>query len=158
MVIPGETSPFVAGYIEQAVIETLCTFNLIPRQVFIFLVITGIWDIIAHLRQEVLMPRLVIPAHPIKGRLAAKTIAEVPTDGYKDRLVKYIPAESIAMYTFADKLLISHYGINAAGVATSVPADSVLRVSAWALFLLGLIGTPIYTGNAFQINPGRCTL
>ena len=81
------------------------------------------------------MPRLVIPAHPAKGRFAVKTIAEVPTDGYKDRLVKYIPAESIAMYIFADKLLISHYGINAAGVATSVPAGPVLHFTIWALFL-----------------------
>src|SRR5437016_1452964 len=89
------------------------------------------------------MPRLVIPPHPMKGRIAATTVADAPTDGYRERLVKYIPAESVALYTFTDKLVVSFYGINSAGVA-KVQADWVLNFAPWALFLLGLIGTPIY--------------
>jgi len=90
------------------------------------------------------MPRLVVPSHPARGRFAAETVSDVPRDEYKDRLVKYIPAESIALYTFADKLVVAYYGIDAAGHATRVPADLVFSIAPWVLFLLGLVGTPIY--------------
>ena len=90
------------------------------------------------------MPRLVVPPHPTLGRFASKTIGGQPGDDYKDRLVKYIPAESVALYTLTDKLLTSHYGIDAATGATKIPADLFLSVASWGLFLLALIGTPIY--------------
>lgn len=99
------------------------------------------------------MPRLVVPLNRTKGRFAAADITQVPNDEYKDRLVKYIPAESVAMYTFADKFLIAYYGINADGVATRVPADWVLSFAPLALFLLGFIGTPIYLRK--QRLPGQ---
>lgn len=66
-----------------------------------------------------------------------------PGDDYQDRLVKYIPAESVALYAFTDKLLTSYYGIDAAG-RTALPPDAVLAWLPWALFLLGLLGTPAY--------------
>ena len=90
------------------------------------------------------MPRLVVPEHLGPGQFAARTLKDFPSDGYRDRLVKYIPTESVALYALTDKLLIAHYGINASGVATGAPEDSVLRVASWGLFLLGLVGTPVY--------------
>ena|SRR2546427_304795 len=90
------------------------------------------------------MPRLVVPKDPAKGRVAAKTLANATADDYRERLVKYIPAESVAVYTFTDKMVTAYYGINAAGVATKVPADNVLTIASWGLFLLCLIGTPLY--------------
>ena len=91
------------------------------------------------------MARLVIPRSPASGQLAGTvSVRDLPPDSYKDRLVKYIPAESIALYTFADKLVISHYGIDATGAITGAPADGLLTVVAPLLFFLGLVGTPAY--------------
>ena len=90
------------------------------------------------------MPRLAIPFTPGTGRLAARTTAGLPGDDYKDRLVKYIPAESVALYTFTDKLITGYYGINDAGSATRVPLDALYSILPWALFVLGVVGTPIY--------------
>jgi hypothetical protein len=93
------------------------------------------------------MPRLVVPSDPTKGRFAAQTIADLPPDGYKDRLIKYIPAESVALYTFTDKSVIAHYGIDSAGNPTLLPPDLWFSILPYGLFLLGLIGTPIYIYN-----------
>lgn len=90
------------------------------------------------------MPRLVVPVDTGVGRLATRDMAQANADDYKDRLVKYIPAESVALYTFTDKLLSAYYGIDAAGSATAHAADWLLTVLSWGLFLLALIGTPIY--------------
>lgn len=90
------------------------------------------------------MSRLVIPEVVGKGQLAAEEADRSPKDEYKDRLVKYIPAESIALYTFADKFLIAYYGIDAAGAATKNPADAALTVFSWLLVVLGFVGTPVY--------------
>jgi hypothetical protein len=89
------------------------------------------------------MPRLAIP-FPGASRLAASTTAGLPGDDYKDRLVKYIPAESVALYTFTDRLVVAYYGINDAGVATRIPADVLFNILPLGLFVLALIGTPIY--------------
>ena len=90
------------------------------------------------------MSRLVIPRTVGKGQLASEDVERAPRDDYKDRLVKYIPAESVALYTFADKFLIAYYGIDAAGNATKNPVDGVLTFFNWFLLVLGLVGTPIY--------------
>lgn len=91
------------------------------------------------------MPRLVVPKDPTKGILAAnQTLKDVPGDEYKDRLVKYIPAESVAFFAFVDKALIGFYGINNSGVPTTHTADSLLGILPWAFLILGLIGTPVY--------------
>lgn len=90
------------------------------------------------------MSRLVIPEVVGSGQLAAEEAYRSPKDKYKDRLIKYIPAESLALYTFADKFLIAYYGIDAAGTATKNPADAVLTVFSWLLVILGVVGTPIY--------------
>jgi hypothetical protein len=90
------------------------------------------------------MSRLVIPRIVGVGQLAAEDVDRSPRDEYKERLVKYLPAESVAFYAFADKLLIDHYGLNTAGIAPTIPADAVLKFFSWLLIVLGLIGTPIY--------------
>lgn len=90
------------------------------------------------------MPRLVVPNDPTKGQFATKTISGSPGDEYKDRLVKYIPAESVAFFAFADKALIGYYGINDSGVPTAHPADSLLGFLPWAFLIFGLVGTPAY--------------
>lgn len=89
------------------------------------------------------MPRLVIPGGDA-GRMKTRDYKALTPDDYKDRLLKYIPAESIAFYTFADKFLISYYGLDPAGAATARPADTTLLLVSWGLILLGLIGTPLY--------------
>jgi len=90
------------------------------------------------------MPRLAIPLRlgtPGTGQLS---VSDLPGDDYKDRLVKYIPAESVALYTFTDKLVTAYYGINESGAPTRIPPDMLLGILPWALFILGVIGTPIY--------------
>jgi hypothetical protein len=83
-------------------------------------------------------------ANPFRPGVAPPVVAHLPGDNYSDRLVKYIPAESVALYTFTDKLFTAYYGINDAGSPTRMPADMLFDVLPWALFLLGVIGTPIY--------------
>lgn len=90
------------------------------------------------------MPRLVVPTTSGKGRFAAKSISEVPPDEYRDRLIKYIPAEAVALFAFVDKTLIGYYGLNASGVPTTRPADPLMTWLPILFLLLGLIGTPIY--------------
>jgi hypothetical protein len=92
--------------------------------------------------KEIVMPRLAVPFVPGSGKLAST--AGLPGDDYKDRLVKYIPAESVALYTFTDKLVVAYYGINDKGEATRIPADFLFHFLPWALFVLALVGTPIY--------------
>jgi uncharacterized membrane protein YhaH (DUF805 family) len=90
------------------------------------------------------MPRLVVPKHAAAGRFAAESLEEIPPDKYADRLVKYVPIESVTLYTVTDKMVIAFYGISQAGTLNGAPADSVLHIVPWLLFLLGLFGTPIY--------------
>jgi hypothetical protein len=110
------------------------------------------------------MARLVVPRHVAAGRFAAANVRDLPPDTYKDRLVKYIPAESIAFYTFTDKMLIAFYGIDASGNPTKVPADTALPIVSWGLFLLTLVGTPIYlrrqqiSGQPWQLNATLATI
>ncbi len=91
------------------------------------------------------MPRLVVPKDPKAGRFAALQLNQTKADDYKDRLVKYIPVESVALYTFTDKLVASYY--------QSQPADALLTFLAWALFLVALVGTPLYLRR--QRLPGQ---
>jgi hypothetical protein len=89
------------------------------------------------------MPRLVIPLSVAKGRFAALSVSNLPPDTYRDRLIKYIPAESVTLYTLADKALTAYYGLDPAGTTTR-PADNLLAGLSWGLVLLGTVGTPIY--------------
>jgi len=92
------------------------------------------------------MSRLVIPtpasAPPIEGNLAKKATDQA-ADKYLDRLVKYIPAETVAFYTFTDKIVTGYYGIHSAGEATR-GADGLFHYVPWFLILICLVGTPAY--------------
>src|SRR4051794_20475997 len=89
------------------------------------------------------MARLVIPASDTNGHFADARAKDRPADGYSDRLVKYLPAESVAFYAAIDKVVASHFGIDS--TALSVP-HSPAGALTWAaiFFAVGLIGTPIY--------------
>jgi hypothetical protein len=111
------------------------------------------------------MPRLVVPKSKYSDAFGAQPAAAAsppapgapvpppapppaPPDTYKDRLVKYIPAESVAFYAFADKMVTARASVTADG---SVPTDpATVGMVAWVLFLLGVVLTPIYLYKARQ--------
>lgn len=89
------------------------------------------------------MVRLVVPQSAITGRLAsAKSLKNLPPDDYRDRLIKYIPAESVALYVAVDKMVNSHYGLSLLTADSVVPMQAV--IVSWLILGLGIIGTPIY--------------
>ncbi|KEQ08276.1 hypothetical protein [Pseudorhizobium pelagicum] len=88
------------------------------------------------------MSRLVVPASASNARFAGNSVKDTPPDKFKERLIKYIPAESVAFYTFADKLLVSHH--NLAGVPPQGGWPPIAVGLAWAFLLLGILGTPVY--------------
>lgn len=90
------------------------------------------------------MPRLVVAASMTDGRFAARALSDAQADDYKDRLIKYLPAESVAFYACVDKLLMAFYGIDASGSLTGKPADFALVILPWTFLVIGLVGTPIY--------------
>jgi hypothetical protein len=98
------------------------------------------------------MPRLVVPRYATSARFAAENIQDIPPDKFADRLVKYVPVESMTLYAFTDKLVIAHYGITDKGILTGAPADAAFHILPLFLFLLGLIGTPIYLHNRRMAN------
>ena len=108
------------------------------------------------------MPRLVVPKDITKGKLESRTIDTVPADDYKDRLVKYIPAESVAFYALADKLVASHYNLEGSTHATPVPAAAIAL--SWLIFGIGVIGTPLYLrrqklpGQPWKLHAGISTV
>ena len=93
------------------------------------------------------MPRLVVPTDTTKGKFASKTIDNVPADDYKDRLVKYIPAESVAFYALVDKVVASHYKLEGSPLTTPVPGQpwklhagiSTIAFALWAYTLSGTV-------------------
>lgn len=91
------------------------------------------------------MPRLVIPQHPSAGRFAGNNLEQNPPDKFADRLVKYVPIESVTLYTLTDKLVAHHYCIGQiTNCKNPAPHDPMFMVLPWFLFLLGLVGTPFY--------------
>lgn len=90
------------------------------------------------------MPRLAIPSTPGTRTLSTRSAAGLPADDYKDRLIKYIPAESVALYAFTDKLVTAYYGIDDSGMPKLHPDDLLFNILPWMLFILGIVGTPIY--------------
>jgi len=108
------------------------------------------------------MPRLVVPTDITKGKFASKTIDNVPADDYKDRLVKYIPAESVAFYALVDKIVASHYKLEGSSLTTPVP-DAAITLS-WLIFGIGVIGTPFYlkrqklSGQPWKLHAGISTI
>jgi len=66
---------------------------------------------------------------------------QTDTDDYTTRMVKYIPAEVVAFYLAADKLFIK--GAEATNIAETFVAKHLYDFSI-AVFVIALIGTPIY--------------
>lgn len=82
------------------------------------------------------MSRFVIPKRPGLAEGAAE-----PPDGFRGRLVKYVPADMVAIYTSA-----------VGGVISSRPPDSAARWIALGLIVFFLAGTIAYFG--FKVPPG----
>lgn len=89
------------------------------------------------------MARLVIPKSSTNGHFAAAGAKDRPADSYSDRLVKYLPAESVAFYAGIDKLVASHFGIDSTATAAAHVSPGAL-IWAALFFAVGLLGTPIY--------------
>jgi hypothetical protein len=90
------------------------------------------------------MPRLAVPYIPrVVGTAQPVGTAPPPGDNYSDRLVKYLPAESIAFYTATDKLFGAFYGLDSTGTASRAP-DIWFSILPSALFILGVVGTFVY--------------
>lgn len=89
--------------------------------------------------------------------------AETETDDYATRIVKYVPAEVVAFYLAADKLFVKAAAVVNANVADIFVNDH-LRYFSIAVFVIGLLGTPLYirqqaTGNdPWQVQAGVSTL
>ena len=97
------------------------------------------------------MPRLVVPRDTTKSKFAPEAMDNVPADDYKARLVKYVPAESVAFYALVDKLVASHYNLEGSSIVAPVAQAAV--VLSWLIFGLGIIGTPLYLNR--QKLPGQ---
>jgi hypothetical protein len=70
---------------------------------------------------------------------ARATLSE-KVDGYTDRLLKYIPAESVALYLTLQGIVLS-----------SVEAQA-LTTWLWFAFVIGCIGTPLYLWRIQQVS------
>jgi len=66
-------------------------------------------------------------------------------DSYLERLVKYIPAETIAVYTLIDKMVLDRAGNGS--------PDSTAETVGVVIFFVGLVGTFAYIWKLRQ--PGR---
>ncbi|NNM72071.1 hypothetical protein [Enterovirga aerilata] len=109
------------------------------------------------------MPRLVVPRSATSGNLAAASVEDQPADDYSSRLVKYIPAESVAFFACVDKLIASHFGIGNTASTTAATSSGAFALSL-IVFLLGLVGTPLYLWRRrlprqpWMLNAGIATI
>ena len=89
----------------------------------------------------VYMPDTPEPPPPVPllemARLAEPAGA---ADNYTDRLLKYIPAESVALYLTLQGIVLS-----------SVEAPA-LKAWLWFAFAIGIIGTPLYLWRIQQVS------
>jgi len=93
------------------------------------------------------MGRLVDPGGP-----SPADRSNVPQDTYSDRLVKYLPAESVAVFLSANILIVSSYGLSIDG-STTKPDDGWLFPASIIVFAIVLVATPIYLRS--QRSPGK---
>ncbi|MEJ1938818.1 hypothetical protein WDZ92_52140 [Nostoc sp. NIES-2111] len=89
------------------------------------------------------MARLVIPKSTSNAAFASARAEKLPPDTYTDRVVKYIPAESVTFFVLVDKVLIAYFGIDKAEIESASLPTFVFFLSG-AFILLGLILTPVY--------------
>ena len=72
------------------------------------------------------------PALAKEAATNTETGDQLSPDDYKDKLVKYIPAEAVAAYLTLD------------GIIRSSATGNSIRTGLWVAFVIGLIGTPLY--------------
>ena len=97
------------------------------------------------------MSRLVVP----KGLGAGELRADTPDkpDGYSERVIKYIPSEAIVFYLAADGV-----------VRVDTGSSAMLLIFGSIVFLVGLIGTPLYfrrqakPNQPWKVQATICTL
>jgi hypothetical protein len=116
-----------------------------------------------------------LQASPVRAQIvtvapAVATQAQAPeaanqtdTDDYTTRIVKYIPAEVVAFYLAADKLFVKAANVVNANIAEIFVNDH-LRYFSIAVFVIGLIGTPLYIyqqatdDDPWQVQAGVSTV
>lgn len=94
--------------------------------------------------------RLVVPAPPetetaVGADTSSSAVSTLRTvdkgDNYGDRLVKYVPIESVAVYLGLNLLLLNAYPLTPEGVRDLDPRFFWL---AWIMWGVILLGTPVY--------------
>jgi hypothetical protein len=76
-------------------------------------------------------------------RLDEERAAHLPpggVDSYVDRLLKYIPAESVALYLTLQGIILSGVG------------GQALTLWLWIIFVIGLCGTPLYLWRVLKVG------
>jgi hypothetical protein len=112
----------------------------------------------------------VLGAAPVRANLGdvapaaeAAPAGQVTVDDYATRIVKYVPAEVVAFYLAADKLFAQAPALTGANLAEIFVAKNLYWFSV-AVFVLGLIGTPLYLwrqagpGDPWQVHAGVSTV
>ncbi len=92
------------------------------------------------------MSRHIVTAQdlpPATFTAAGRTDDTAVPDGYRDKLVKYIPAEVVSFYISADLLIRS-----------SNSSASNQRVLGWIVFIFLLIMTPVYLRRLQGVKRG----
>lgn len=82
------------------------------------------------------MPRQIISAKAAAAP-PAPGAPQPPADGYKERFLKYIPAEVITLYTTLTGIVAGASGQGGKGAGAHPSA-------VWSIFAIGLIATPVY--------------
>jgi hypothetical protein len=71
---------------------------------------------------------------------AAERAATDPVDGYKERLLKYIPAEVITLY------------MALSGTVGAATGASTQRIAQWVIFAAALLATPLYQNRILKVT------
>lgn len=91
------------------------------------------------------------------GTLAGGSKSKAPVaDEYFDRLLKYIPAEIVALYLTLSSILLAAAG-NPAKLPGAAPADNQLSAATvaglyWAIFVILLAGTYLYQRYQLKVK------
>jgi hypothetical protein len=71
---------------------------------------------------------------------AAERAGADPVDGYKERLLKYIPAEVITLY------------MALSGTVGAATGASTQRIAQWVIFAAALLATPFYQYRILKVT------
>ena len=79
--------------------------------------------------RQVITPRNIAL---VKAQLPDEEKEKVKPDNYKERLIKFIPAEVVTLY------------LTVYGIASAARDEIPFEVFIWIIFAVGIIGTPLY--------------